>query len=118
MVLTSENIKEANLIESNEIESLSSLLLGSVSVDTSDNEKSIEKKIETLLSLKQYLLQVIDIDILPSKKEKTLFIRLLSKINQQIETFEILIGRIDIKEIEKAAITFSKKTQFPIGIYE
>lgn len=57
-----------------------------------------------------------DIDALPSDIQELNFIRLISKINAQIEAFEIITGKKDLESLKRAGKRFGQKTQFPIGI--
>ena len=118
MTLTSEKIKESNIIEQHEVELLSKLLFQNISIVSNDTKKTITHKINTLQSLKDYLLKNIEIDNLPSDSAQLNYINLLSKITEQIENFEIVIGIKDINSLKRAAKTFSRKTQFPIGFTE
>jgi hypothetical protein len=118
MTLNAEIIKQSNVIEQYEVELLSSILFQNVSIISIDNEQSIKYKIEILKSLKEYLIKNIEIENLTSENQQLDFINLLSKISEQIENFEIITGIKDIKSLKRAAKTFSKKTQFPLGFIE
>ncbi len=112
MTLTSENIKEYNVIEQEETQMLSSLLFHNISLVPTDDEYSIAHKIDVLTSLKDYLLKNIDIDSLSSNVQELNYIRILSKITVQIERFEIIIGRKDIESLKRAAKRFAKRQQY------
>ena len=115
MTLTAEKIQESNIIQQSELDNLSLLLLENVSIVSTDNEKSIAHKIDMLTSLKDYLIKNIDINSLPSDAQQLKYIKLLSKITEQIEAFEIIIGRKDIEALKRAAKRFALKTKDPIG---
>jgi hypothetical protein len=55
---------------------------------------------------------------LASKEAKVKYIKLIDKLNRQIENLEILTGQRTLDGIEKAGKRFAKKTQFPLGIVE
>ncbi len=114
MVLLSEKITDYNVIEQDETDKLSSLLMHNISITDSDDENSISQKIDYLTSLKEYLNTSIDIDSL-TEPEQINYINILSKINRQIENFEIAIGRKDIEALKRAAKRFALKTKDPIG---
>ena len=42
----------------------------------------------------------------------------MDKINIQIESLELLSGQISQEQINTISENFSKKTDFPVGIYE
>ncbi len=116
MIITSDNIKQINKFEQEDAQIFSTILLDNLFIATSDNEKSINRKILILNSIRETLLRNTDIDALPSDIQELNFIRLISKINAQIEAFEIITGKKDLESLKRAGKRFGQKTQFPIGI--
>jgi hypothetical protein len=116
MVITLENIKQANKFEQEDAHIFSTILLDNLFVATSDNEKSINRKILILNAIRETLLKNTDIDTLTSEIKELNFIRLISKINAQIEAFEIIVGKKDINDLKRAGKRFAQKTAFPIGV--
>ena len=116
MVITSDNIKQINKFEQEDAQIFSTILLDNLFIATSDNEKSINRKILILNSIRETLLKHTDIDALSSDIQELNFIRLMSKINAQIEAFEIITGKKDLESLKRAGKRFGQKTQFPIGI--
>lgn len=112
MTITKENIQQSNIIEQKETEMLSSLLFHNISLVPTDDEYTIAHKIDVLTSLKDYLLNNIDIDSLSSDVQELNYIRILSKITVQIEKFEIIIGRKDVESLKRASKRFAKRTQY------
>ena len=98
------------------VENKRDILLDNLFIATSDNEKSINRKILILNSIRETLLKHTDIDALSSDIQELNFIRLMSKINAQIEAFEIITGKKDLESLKRAGKRFGQKTQFPIGI--
>ena len=116
MVITLEKIKQTNKFEQEDAQILSSILLENLYVATSDTEKSISRKILILNSIKETLLKNIDIDSLSSDLQELNFIRLISKINSQIEAFEIITGKKDLESLKRAGRRFGQKTRSVIGM--
>ena len=116
MVITSDNIKQINKFEQEDAQILSTILLDNLFIATSDNEKSINRKILILNAIRETLLKNTDIDALASEIKELNFIRLISKINAQIEAFEIIVGKKDINSLKRAGQRFAQKTVSPIGI--
>ena len=114
MVLISEKITDYNVIDQEETDKLSSLLMFNISVTDKDDEASVAQKIDYLKSLRDYLNNSIDIDSL-TDSQQLIYMHILSKIGRQIENFEIAIGRKDIEALRRAAKRFSLKTKDPVG---
>jgi hypothetical protein len=83
-------------------------------VSSSDNEKSIARKIETLKSIREYFVKNIDIDTLPTDEDELIFLDLISNITEQIEVFEIMIGRKNIETLRRIGQRFGRKHQEPM----
>ena len=116
MTISAENITKINRVVENDLNEFTQFMLHSISISSQDDKISIEQKIRTIDSLKNYLLNSINIDLLTSKKEKLFFIKLLSKLSSQKEDLEILIGETNLDSIQKAQKTLRKKTDFAVGI--
>ena len=63
-----------------------------------------------------HLLKNTDIDTLSSEIQELNFIRLISKMNAQIEAFEIIVGKKDLESLKRAGKRFAQKTQSAIGM--
>lgn len=118
MSFTTENIPTENAIAQQEYDMLSSILFHNTFIVSDDNKERIAHKIKKLKSLKEYLINNVEIEDLPSDSQQLIYIKLLSRITQQIENFEILSNVKNIDSLKRAGKNFAKKTQFPIGFVE
>jgi polyhydroxyalkanoate synthesis regulator phasin len=116
MVITSDNIKQTNKFEQEDAQIFSTILLDNLFMATSDSEKSINRKILILNAIRETLLKHTDIDALSSDVQELNFIRLISKINAQIEAFEIVTSKKNLESLKRAGKRFGQKTQLPVGI--
>ncbi len=94
------------------------LMLDTLLVHDSGNQASYEKQLITLEAFKEFVLKFIDIESMPTREAKASYIRFLSKITENIESLEILTGKVTIEEIKAAGKSFARKTQFAVGIYD
>lgn len=111
MVITSENITQSYETGQQAADSFSTFLVDNIAITSSDNTKSIERKINLLTSLKDYLLANIDINSLPNKAQRLNFFKLITKITEQVEEFEIIIGRKDLEHLRRIGKRFGQKHQ-------
>jgi hypothetical protein len=118
MTILADNIKHINRIEKHDIDHVSVWLFDAVKISVKDNKQSVERKIELLKFLLDYLPHAINIESLSSDDEQLTFIKLLSKLTDIKEELEILIGKRTQAELEEIGINFSQKTQSPIGFTE
>lgn len=93
-------------------------LIKNNSIVSSDNKASIENKIANLKSLKTYALTHIDIDTLPDDALQLKFIKLIAQLNEQIEEFEIHVGKFSRADLTRIGKRFSRKTEYPIGLVD
>ena len=114
MTISTENIR----IEQSDISDVLSLFLQNISVEKTDNQQVMLKKMDAISSLSKFVIQNIKIDTLSTQEAKHKYIRFLSKLNEMHEALEILTGQVSIEEIEAAGKSFARKTQFAIGIYD
>ena len=114
MRISIENIR----IEQSDISDVLSLFLHNLSVDKTDSQAVMIKKMADISALSKFIIQNIKIDTLPSQEAKHKYIRFLSKLNEMHEALEILTGQVNVEQIEAAGKSFARKTQFAIGIYE
>jgi phosphoribosylaminoimidazole carboxylase (NCAIR synthetase) len=111
MVLTLEKIKQTNKFEQQDIQTL----LESIDIITSDNEKSISRKLSILTSMREAFSESTDIDSL-SDIQALNFLRFISKLNVQIELYEVLEGKKDLDSLIRASKRFAQKTKSAIGM--
>lgn len=116
MGISIEKVSLINKVNAADLNRMGKFMLTSISLSPTDDMKTIEKKTNIIEVYIQFLINSIDIDALPTAEEQTDYIKLLSKLTQQKEELEILTGKLDIKELERAARSFAQKTQLPIGI--
>ena len=118
MTITTENIAHSQQIGQQAADSFAALLIENIAIAPSDNKASIENKITILTSLKTYVLTHIDIDTLPNDALQLKFIKLIAQLNEQIEEFEILVGKFSREDLTRIGKHFSRKTQYPVGLVD
>jgi hypothetical protein len=118
MTITIENIEESKQRAQEIANSFSSFLHQNIVLTLADNEKSIARKIDILTSLKECFLNNIDIDSLPTNDDELNFINLISNITEQIQKYEIIIGRKDIDALRRAGQRLARKQRISMGIID
>ena len=116
MTITIENIEQSNQIGQQSSDFVSALLRQSIAISPLDSEKSIAHKIDVLTSLREYLVNTIDIEMLPTDKDELDFMDLITNITEQIQVFEIIIGRKKIENLRRAGQNLAKKQRYAIGV--
>jgi hypothetical protein len=111
MGLTFEKIEQKNKFEQEDVQ----ILLENLDFVTSDTEESVRRKISTLTLMRETFLENTDIDTLSDIKASK-FIRLISKINANIEAYQIAIGEKDLDALLRASKRFAQKTKSAIGM--
>ena len=105
-------------IKPSEVNKIASIMFDTLSINESDSTDVLLEKLDAIKTFRNFLIKHIDFNKLSSKKSKLEYIDFLDKINQQIEALELLSGQISQEQINTISENFSKKTDFPIGIYE
>jgi hypothetical protein len=116
MTITAENIAYSHQIGQQAADSFAALLIENIAITPSDSKVSIENKIAILTSLKNYILHNIDIDALPNDALQLKFIKLIAQLNEQIEAFNILVGKFSHEDLKRIGQHFARKTQYPVGL--
>jgi hypothetical protein len=94
------------------------IILNALSVQDSENQEFLEKKLATLEALKEFSIKYIDIESMSLRESKAAYIRFLSKITENIETLEILTGKITVEQIKAASQSFARKWDSAVGIID
>ena len=118
MTITAENIEQLNQIGQQSSDFVSTLLRQSIAVSPSENKKSIAHKIDVLTLIRELLVQTIDIETLPTDKDELAFMDLITNITEQIQYFEIAIGRKKIENLRRAGQNLAKKQRYSMGIVD
>jgi hypothetical protein len=105
-------------IKQTEIQSIASIMFETLAIHQSDSQDALLEKLEALKSFKLFLITHIHFNKLSDKKAKLQYVEFIDKLNQQIEDLEKLSGQITQEELNNISKSFSKKTDFPVGIYE
>ena len=92
-------------------------MLDALFVNKSENQESLEKKLATLEAFKEFIIKYIDIELMPTREAQASYIRFLSKITENIESLEILTGKITVEQIKAASKSLARKWEHPIGVY-
>lgn len=116
MVITSENITHTQEIGHQIADFLSTFWVENMTITSSDNKKSIERKISLLMSLKDNLIANIDVNTLPSRAQRLNFIKLIAQITEQIQEFEIVIGKYSRQDLNRIGKNFGRKHQEPLSL--
>ena len=103
-------------LSQNDIDGFNAAMFDALAVHQTDNSDVLIDKLDAVKSFRVFLTQLIQFDKLTSRESRVRYIKLVDKLNQQIENLEILTGQKSLKNLEKARIQFAKKTQFPLGI--
>jgi hypothetical protein len=117
MMATLHNFDQIS-ISQNDINGFNTVMFDALTVHQSDNQDALVEKLTAIKSFRIFLTQLVQFDKLTSKESKVKYIKLIDKLNRQIENLEILTGQRTLESIEKAGKRFAKKTQFPLGIVE
>jgi hypothetical protein len=91
------------------------LFLSRFSVDKSDSQGDLLKKITEIDSTTQHFKQ--DFNRLKDKAEKHQYIRFMSKLTEMREALQLATAQISMQDIQLASRSFAKKTQYPIGVF-
>jgi hypothetical protein len=105
-------------INQNDINGFNVLMFDALTVHQTDSSLAMTEKLNAIKSFRVFLTQLVRYDSINSREAKVKFIKLMDKLNQQIEHLEIVTGQKTIDNLEKTAKHFSQKTQFPIGIQQ
>ena len=114
MTFTAENIEQSNQIGQRTTDLVSLMFR----VLPSDTEKSIARKIDDLTALKDHFVTNIDIDTLPTDEDELNFLNLISSITEQIQIYEILIGRKKIENLRRAGQNLGRRQRRLMGIID
>ena len=117
MTITIENIEQAKVREQQANNWLTSSLRQNLIPATSDDEKSIIRKIDALTSFKEYFLQNID-SAKMNDNELISYMLFIESITDQIQAYEIMIGRIDIESLRRAGQNLARKQRISMGIID
>jgi hypothetical protein len=94
------------------------LMLNALSLRDFENQEFLEKKLATLEALKEFTIKYIDIESMSSRESKAAYIRFLSKITDNIESLEILTGKITTEQLKAASQSFARKWESAVGIID
>ena len=118
MVITQENIEQSEERCQQIAGYIASFLSQNMALSHTDNKKSIAHKIDVLTSIKELLVQTIDIETLPTDKDELDFLDLITNITEQIQVFEIIIGRKKVENLRRAGQNLAKKQRYSMGIVD
>ena len=118
MTITIENIEESKLRAQEATNWLTSFLHQNIVPTPSDSKESIERKIDTLSSLKEYFLKNIDTDKFSDNKELIKYMLFIESITLQIQKYEIIIGRKDIETLHHIGQRLGRKQRISMGIID
>jgi hypothetical protein len=107
---------EQIIINQNDINNFNTIMFDALTVSQTDNSHALAEKLNAIKSFRVFLTQLVRFDSLNSRETKVKYIKLMDKLNQQIEHLEIATGQKTIENLEKTGKQFAKKTQYPIGI--
>lgn len=103
-------------LKQTEINNIANIMFDTLAVKDTDNNDVLLEKFEALKSFKAFLMQFIDFNKFSTKEAKLQYIDFIDKLNQQIESLELLSGQITQEQINTISANFAKKTNLPIGI--
>jgi hypothetical protein len=115
MTATLHEFEQISLSQ-NDIDGFNTAMFDALVVHQTDNSDVLMDKLNAVKSFRIFLTQLIQFDKLISREARVRYIKLVDKLNQQIENLEILTGQKSLENLEKTRIQFAKKTQFPLGI--
>ena len=118
MVITQEIIEQSEERCQQITRYVASFLSQNITLSHMDSEKSIARKIDVLTALKEYFVTNIDIDTLPTDEDELNFLNLISSITEQIQIYEIIIGRKNIVNLRRAGQNLAKKQRYSMGIVD
>ena len=118
MTITAEHIEQSNQIGQQTTDLMAMLLRQNIVLTSLDNEKSITQKIDVLTLIRENLVKNIDIETLPTDKDELAFMDLITNITEQIQIFEIKIGRKKIENLRRAGQNLAKKQRYSMGIFD
>lgn len=104
-------------INQNDINGFNSVMFDALTVHQTDNSDALMAKLNATKSFRVFVTQLIQFNALTSREAKVKYIKLVDKLNQQIENLEILTGQKTRENLEKTGQQFARKTQFSIGIH-
>jgi hypothetical protein len=117
MATASLNIEQIS-ISQNDINGFNALMFDALAVNQTDSSFALTEKLNAIKSFRVFLTQLVRFESLNSREAKVKFIKLMDKLNQQIEHLEIATGQKTIENLENIGKRFAQKTQFPIGIQQ
>ena len=103
-------------LSQNDIDGFNTTMFDALVVHQTDDSDVLIDKLNAVKYFRVFLTQLIQFDKLTSREARVRYIKLVDKLNQQIENLEILTGQKSLENLEKARLQFAKKTQFPLGI--
>lgn len=103
-------------LNQSDINGFNTVMFDALAVHQTDSSDMLIDKLNAIKSFRIFLAQLIQFDKLTSKESRIKYIKLVDKLNQQIENLEILTGQKTLENLEKTRAQFAKKTQFPLGI--
>ena len=118
MVITQENIEQSEERCQQITHYVTSFLSQNITLSHTDTEKSIARKIDDLTALKDHFVTNIDIDTLPTDEDELNFLNLISSITEQIQIYEILIGRKKIENLRRAGQNLGRRQRRLMGIID
>ena len=116
MTITAEHIEQSNQFGQQTTDLMAMLLRQNIVLTSLDNEKSITQKIDVLTLIRENLVKNIDIETLPTDKDELIFMDLISSITEQIQIFEVIIGRKNFENLRRIGRRFGQKYQQSIDL--